>query len=188
MIHLDTFKSNYKTVTGAVTAYQWTGIATIINEWEATQWLTNLNWLAYMLATVKHETANTFRPIEEYGKGRGRAYGKAVNGHIYYGRGYVQLTWRENYDKMTKRLNELNHPCDLVNNPDQALDWRTATLIMFVGMNEGIFTGHKLADYFNDKEEDPIQARKIINGKDRAKLIAGYYYEFKKALDAARNA
>src|SRR5581483_8633719 len=40
--------------------------------------LTDIRWAAYMLATVKHECADTFRPIEEFGKGRGRPYGEPV--------------------------------------------------------------------------------------------------------------
>jgi putative chitinase len=59
---------------------------------------------------------------------------------------------------------------------------------MFIGMHEGLFTGKKLSQYFNEVTEDPISARKIINGKDKAKMIAGYYYEFKNALQVSRNA
>ncbi len=134
--------------------------------------------LAYILATVQHETANTFLPIEEYGKGRGRAYGVSdINGHTYYGRGYVQLTWLNNYKVMGEKLN-----VDLVNNPELALDKEIALKIMFVGMEEGLFTGKKLSQYFNDVSEDPISARKIINGKDKAKQIAELYRNFKKYI------
>ena len=187
-IHTDTFKQNYKSVTGSLTAYQWIGIKTIIDAWERCDYLTDLRQLAYILATIKHETANTFRPIEEYGKGKGRPYYNEVNGHRYYGRGYVQLTWFENYERMTKRLNDAGIQCDLVNNPEQALESNIATQITFIGMSEGLFTGKKLSDYFNQYDENPVEARKIINGKDKAKLIAGYYHEFRKALDESRNA
>ena len=73
----------------------------------------DVRWVAYMLATVKHECANTWKPIEEYGKGASRDYGKPVavtlpDGttaqNVYYGRGYVQLTWATNYQKMDKAL------------------------------------------------------------------------------------
>ncbi len=71
--------------------------------------VTDARWAAYMLATVKHECADTWRPIEEYGKGKGRPYGTPVTVtapdgtqyvNAYYGRGFVQLTWKLNYDKM----------------------------------------------------------------------------------------
>ena len=186
-ISIPTFKESYKSYSGSLTAFQFEGIQTIISEWEKYGTLTDLRQLAYILATIKHETANTFRPIEEYGKGRGRPYGELVNGHRYYGRGYVQLTWYENYLRMTKRLNQQGIECDLVNNPEQTLQPDIASAITFIGMSEGQFTGKKLADYFNEYDENPIDARKIINGKDKAKMIAGYYHEFNKALSASRN-
>ena len=187
-IHADTFKENYKSISGSLTPFQDEGIKLILEAWENYDSLTDIRQLAYILATVKHETANTYRPIEEYGKGAGRAYGATVNGHKYFGRGYVQLTWKENYEKMTKRLKLLGVECDLVNNPEQALQPEIASAIMFVGMEEGLFTGKKLKDYFNEYDENPVEARKIINGKDKAKMIAGYYYEFKNALQVSRNA
>jgi len=133
--------------------------------------------LAYILATVQHETAGTFLPIEEYGKGRGRAYGALVLGNVYYGRGYVQLTWLQNYKVMTEKLG-----IDLVAYPEKALEKEIALKIMFIGMDEGLFTGKKLSQYFNEVCEDPISARKIINGKDKAKQIAELYRNFKKYI------
>lgn len=186
-ISIFTFKDSYKSYSGSLTTFQFEGIQTIIEQWEQYGQLTDLRQLAYILATIKHETANTFRPIEEYGKGKGRPYYELINGHRYYGRGYVQLTWYENYLKMTKRLNQLGIECDLVNNPEEALKWDIASAITFIGMSEGQFTGKKLSDYFNEYDENPIDARKIINGKDKAKMIAGYYHEFNKALSASRN-
>jgi putative chitinase len=46
----------------------------------------------------------------------------------------------------------------------------------------GWFTGVGLPKYFNSTTEDPINARRIVNGTDRASTIAGYYWKFKKAL------
>src|ERR1017187_3559067 len=67
---------------------------------------------AYMLATSRHETAGTYRPIEEYGKGEGHKYGiPDRNGNTYYGRGFVQLTWADNYKTMGANLS-----IDLYNN------------------------------------------------------------------------
>src|SRR4051812_27916174 len=53
------------------------GIEAILNEWERQQ-LTDLRWLAYMLATAYHETAHTMEAIREYGLGQGRDYGKQL--------------------------------------------------------------------------------------------------------------
>lgn len=151
----------------------------ILDEWEAKYDDSDDRYLAYMLATTFHETATTMQPIAEYGKGKGRPYGIAdpVTKQIYYGRGFVQLTWKANYEKFGKLLG-----IDLLNKPDLALDLKIATDIMFVGMLQGLFTGKKLADYFSPTKQDWVNARRIINGIDRAQLIAGYGQKFYEAI------
>src|SRR5690348_3906303 len=130
---------------------------------------TPLRFLAYMLATAYHETACTMQPVREIGKGKGKEYGKPINGRTYYGRGYVQLTWLANYQRAAKEL-----AIDLVRYPDDALEPDIAAAIMFRGMTEGWFTGKKLADYINLDKTDYFNARRIVNGTDRAEKIAGY--------------
>src|SRR5689334_14433111 len=79
---------------GRLSQQQVDGCNAVLDGWESRPDFTDRRWLAYMLATAKWETANTMKPVEEIGKGRGRAYGvPKANGQIYYGRGYVQLTW-----------------------------------------------------------------------------------------------
>lgn len=130
--------------------------------------------LAYILATTFHETDATMRPIEEYGKGYGKPYGKPVNGHAYYGRGYVQLTWDYNYKKMSSVVG-----IDLFANPERALEPPIASKIMFYGMENGSFTGKKLSDYIvNNTVYDFYNSRKVINGLDKAQSIALYAHEF----------
>ncbi len=159
------------------------GFNAILNKWESEK-LTDNRWLAYMLATAWHETARTMKAIEEYGKGRGRKYGKIDKrtGYAYYGRGLVQLTWADNYKKMGKLLG-----LPLYESPQLALDIDIAVEIMFEGMLtrksfKGDFTGKSLENYFNKTLNDPINARRIINGIDHAKLIASHYHKFLKAL------
>lgn len=135
--------------------------------------------IAYVLATVKHETANTFLPIKEYGQGKGRPYG-LPDPHtklVYYGRGYVQLTWKYNYYKMGQLLKQ-----PLVSNPDLALRPDIALDILIEGMKRGMFTGKKLSDYINDEKVDYVGARRIINGTDKAELIASYAKQFEEDL------
>lgn len=138
-------------------------------------------WLAYELGTTFHETAHTMKPIAEIGKGKGRSYGKPTKyaGQVAYGRGFVQLTWAYNYERADKELG-LNG--FLLEDFDRALQPAIAARIMFAGMEEGWFTGKKLADYFNKDKTDWINARRIINGLDRAEKIAGYSKEFFVAL------
>lgn len=138
--------------------------------------------LAYVLATAYHETAHTMQPIEEYGKGKGRPYGKPAGpyGKAYYGRGYVQLTWLANYQKAGEKLT-----INLVKFPEQALKPDIAAEILFTGMEDGWFTGKKLDDYLNLLASDYVGARRIVNGTDKASLIAGYARDFEAALKAA---
>lgn len=170
---------------GSLKQTQIGGFTSILSSWEVFEPTGDLRHLAYMLATTWHETAKTMLPISEYGKGKGRKYGKPdpITGHVYYGRGYVQLTWAENYKKMGKLLS-----IDLYNNPDLALFQSVAFIIMLEGMMtrksfKGDFTGVSLDNFFNKTKDDPIGARRIINGKDKAELIAGYYYKFLNALN-----
>jgi hypothetical protein len=58
---------------------------------------------------------------------------------------------------------------------------------MFRGMAEGWFTGAKLGYFFTDTEDDPINARSIINSdvSKNGPMIAGYHQTFLSALQAS---
>lgn len=177
------FYENVKTpVTGLfnyLSKKQTSGFETIFDFWESSN-LSDMRWLAYMLATVYHETGRTMQPIEEWGKGRKHSYGQpdAVTGKVYYGRGLVQLTWKKNYEKLGQLLK-----VDLVNCPELACDPKVAVQIMYIGMEQGLFTGKCLKDFFNDVDIcDWYNARKIINGVDKAADIARYAHEFLKSI------
>jgi len=134
---------------------------------------------AYLMATALHETASTMQPIAEYGKGKGKPYGKPGKyGQAQYGRGYVQLTWDANYEKADKALG-LNGA--LLRDFNLAMQPTIAAQILVRGCEEGWFTGKKLADYLPDY----VQARRVVNGTDKAQLIAGHAREFEAALRAA---
>lgn len=158
------------------------GLNAILDEWEKNYSKKDDRWLAYMLATTHHETDRTFRGIEEYGKGKNRPYGKNIKmdrtryhdtPNLFYGRGFVQLTWYENYQKAGKKLG-----LDLINKPELVLEIKNATQVLFSGMMEGWFTGRKLSTYFNTTTEDWKNARRIINGTDKADLIAAYAKQY----------
>lgn len=143
----------------------------------------DIYWLAYILATVKHETADTFQPVMERGKGKGRAYGQndPATGQAYYGRGYCQLTWGANYRKFARKLG-----LDLYRNPGLALEPDTAYRILVMGMRDGLFTGKKLSDYLKGESRDYQNARRIVNGVDRAEHIAQIAVKFEKILESAK--
>lgn len=136
---------------------------------------------AYILATTFHETARTMQPIEEYGKGSGKSYGKPAGpyGQKYYGRGFVQLTWYENY---VRQDDKLSLGKTLVQNPARALEPAIALEIIIKGMVDGDFTGKKLSQFFTHEDTNWYDARVIVNGHDQASTIAGYAEKFMNAI------
>lgn len=173
---------------GRLTQAQVDGLEAILKAWEASGHR-DTRWLAYMLATTFHETAATMQPIREYG---GASYfrryeGRKDLGNVnpgdgvkFHGRGYVQLTGRTNYRRAGREVGQ-----DLIGNPDLAMRPDIAAKIMFAGMTEGWFTGKNLTQYFSGTIDDPVNARRIINGTDKARLIATYHKAFLDALKAA---
>jgi hypothetical protein len=135
------------------------------------------NQLAYVLATVWHETAKTVQPVKEAFTKSEDWRKEHLRYYPYYGRGYVQLTWDYNYKKFGNRLG-----IDLYKNPDIALHEDVACKILFDGMIHGMFTGVDLSTYINITKSDFINARRIINGTDKAKTIADYAQTFMEAL------
>lgn len=169
---------------GALTQQQVDGQNVILAVWDYDAGGTpmdDIRWLAYMLATVFHETAYKMWPVTEQGS---QDYLQGKEYYPYIGRGFVQLTWEENYRNASASLGLIDDR-DLVEHPELALDSLISARIMFRGMAEGWFTGRKLGQYFNDDKDDPINARQIINGNDDDTLIAAYYDMFLDAVEAA---
>ena len=168
---------------GEMTQTQVDGCNTIIGVWPPR---TDKRWAAYGLATAWWETDFTMKPVPEIGKGRGHPYGLVAgpDGQVYYGRGYVQLTWRANYVRAANEIPGSNVYLD----PDRALDPTIAAEIMTRGMIEGWFTRTKLNDFFpleRPEDADWLRARRIINGMDHAEAIGHAAEIFWGALDAA---
>jgi hypothetical protein len=188
-VFFDEYKKAFNT---KLTQSQVDGIESLLTAIEQDPDITDVRWAAYMLATVKHECADKWQPIEEYGKGKGRKYGTAVTvtgsdgktySNVYYGRGYVQLTWDYNYKNMSGFI--LNND-SLYIDPSLALDPSDAYKIMSYGMRKGSFTGKKLSDYINGSKCDYKNARRIINGTDQWEKIQGYAQKIQSALEASR--
>lgn len=170
------------------------GLNILLNYWNNNFTDKDPRWLAYTLATVHHEVDKKFKPIKEYGNKKRFHDLYDINGHRknvarrlgnkysgdgikFHGRGFVQLTGRDNYSRWKEKLN-----IDILTNPDLVLEINIATEILFQGMHSGSFTGKKFSDYFNSTKEDWINARRIINGKDKANLIADYAKNYYAAI------
>jgi hypothetical protein len=177
------------------------GLSAILDRWDRMQAPADRRWLAYMLATAHHETGRTMQPVRETFAAsddraiavldaafrRGRLPSVSVpywrrdgEGRSWLGRGLVQLTHKANYERMTAVTG-----VDLVGHPERAMDIAVAVDILFTGMQGGAFTGKRLADYFSNSREDWTGARRIINGRDKAQLVAGYGRQYLAAIRAA---
>lgn len=157
--------------------------------------------LTYILATVRHEcyhpTLNPdMNPIREgfaktnqgainavtklYQSGKIKknyALPDAQTGQSYYGRGYAQITHKVNYEILGKAID-----VDLANHPDKALEPEISAKILVVGSTHGLFTGKKISDYITEEGPDYYNMRRVINGLDKADLIAGYAKEIEHAI------
>ena len=180
--NIDDFNSSVKNVVnattrafGVLTIEQEKNIGYIIDAFNKLGDCDNAK-LAYILATAWHESR--FRTVREcFAKNdaaaracvSNRAYGKVVNGQVYYGRGFSQLTWDYNYRTFGQLLG-----IDLYNNPDLAMNPVYAAEILVIGMVEGRFTYKKLEKYITPQQWDFFNARRTVNALDKASQIKGY--------------
>lgn len=181
-------QQEFKTLTESAQA----GLVALLGYIKSDKFMDDLRWISYVLATTFHETAGTWLPIAEYGKGKGLKYGhpEPPYQHIYYGRGYTQNTWKGNYDMLTKAWNKAHpdRPVDFVKEPDLLLVAEYSYWAMSYAMRNGTYTGAALKRYFSDTVTDSKGARRIINGTDKADLIAGYYDKFMRILPEVTSA
>lgn len=149
--------------------------------------------LAYVLATAYHETGGHMAPVREgFAKSdrqarrvvAGRRYGKPAGpyGHVYYGRGHVQLTWHKNYVASSDDAG-----VDLQRNPDAMLDPVISARILVKGMLDGRWNGRGkgLGAYITASRADYQNARRTVNITDKWRLIEGYARSFEAALKEA---
>ncbi len=162
------------------------GIETLLAFIEKDAEITDLRHLAYLLATVKHECADTWMPIKEFASGA-RYEGRTDLGNVhpgdgprYKGRGYVQITGRANYRRFGQRFGT-----ELEANPALALNPAVSYSIASLGMRQGLFTGRSLSSFIHGNVCDYFSARRIINRLDRADRIKGHAEKFESVLKAS---
>lgn len=159
MINRGLFYANARSIIPKFTSGQVDGLNRILDEWDRRQ-LTDYRWLANMIAQSYWESAHTWQPIREMGP---EAYLQSKPYYPWVGEGLIQVTWEANARKFGA-----TEPGDLLN-------WPKALTALFDGMIKGMFTNKKLTDYFNDKIDDPLNARRIVNGTDHASDIAALH-------------
>ena len=118
------------------------------------------NQAAYVLATAYWETNRTMKPVKEACWLSEDWRRKNLRYYPWYGRGYVQITWEENYKRYA------------ITDPDDALKPDVAAHILVDGMKHGKFRGKKLSDYITLQKSDFKGARDIING-DQSRVVDG---------------
>ena len=147
------------------------GLAQAVRELCSALYVANPKIWAYLMATAEHETANSFYPVEEAFYIRDerarKRYLESKKYYPYYGRGLVQLTWDFNYKKYSEILS-----IDLVNQPEIVLEPSISLFIFVHGMCSGAFTGRSIGRYINSHGTDYINARRVVNGTDKALDIA----------------
>src|SRR6478672_9791300 len=105
------------------------GLNAILDHWDEAAPDADRRWLAYMLATAFHETAREMQPVREAFWLPEEWRRRNLRYYPYYGRGFVQLTWQDNYARAGAFVG-----ADLVSRPDLALRLDFAAAIMRVGM------------------------------------------------------
>ncbi len=175
MYNREFFFHKYHNYFGSLNQSQVDGLEFLLSKFDNETQFSN-EQIAYILATVKLETADTFQPIEERG---GYNYFRYLIGKLgirslaeankYKGKGYIMITGRTNYEKFSLILQD-----DFITNPLRVMLPEIAYKIMIYGFVNGSFTGKKLTDYIDGDKLDYYNARRIINGLDKAVLISGY--------------
>ena len=192
-----------------ISTSQFQGMENLLNVWDKYFSRDSDFLLAYNLGTAFHETARTMQPIMERGPVSyfnkyepgtriGNMLGNTVkgDGYRFRGEGHVQNTGRRNATVATKRINELfGLGIDLVKNPEKRGDPFISAISLFLGNKEGWWTGKDLLDYIDGVPESDAEelreftnARRVVNGTDKAATIAAYALKFHKAITAAHAA
>ena len=155
---------------------------------------TQLEQLAYMLATSLHEAQDKysdsdFYPLTERGGYKYITdqywYNKKVRGWLgnrtieeawnLRGRGLVQITGFLNYNRF-----------GILHNPDKALEMDKAVEILFMGMQQGLFTSRPLKRYISCDGVNYEDARQTVNGMDDAEHISDLAKKFESILKLSK--
>jgi putative chitinase len=183
---IQAFLTAYESELGKLKSSQKQGLEFLVGKINNDKPFDMLERVAYFLATIYWESGRTFQPVREKRAGTHQVKVRALQDRYWhtgaYGRGYVQITWPENYEKFGLKKRE---------DYDRALEPLTAYTIATIGMEQGEFAKdklgrkHTLARYIKKDKIDYIGARRIINGTDKAEIIAGVAMSMERILRKA---
>lgn len=190
-----TFFDGYRKVFGRLPQDHVDNLNFLLDKFEQSAWFSaDVRRPSYALGNLHIETfipktKSRYAPVTEFGsktyfnrydiehhprKARELGNLKPGDGYKYRGRGFCQITGKNNYEKF-----------GIADTPEKALEPETAFYILERGIRYGLFTGKSLGAYLNADKTDYVQARRVINGLDRAKEIAGYAQQFEKILKSS---
>lgn len=158
----------------AKTHYGTKAASVAINELERlnVEYEFTLGEIAYILETINWECR--FIPRTERRAGRNQEWLRKLQarywGTGFMGRGYPQITWKENYEKFSPVVQ-----VDLVNYPDMANRPDIGMQIVCHGFKYGWFRSrrgipYKISDFVGPDERDYVNARDCWNG-DKNRVI-----------------
>ena len=185
----------------------WGNFSKLLSKVVADERVNNITSAAFLFATAYAETFSVnFSPAAKERKGNANSnlpYWQPDHetGQEYYGRGWVQLTWKDKYRLANNRLG-----IDLLNNPTQALELDISYEILVRALLEGWLETYRstpsggagnvpirLGDFLSINSADYASARAVINANCQGKctnesrvLVPGKgYIPVPKKIDAA---
>jgi hypothetical protein len=138
--------------------------------------------IAYVFATAEHESlfGRFMMELDDgwYLEGREDLENtEPGDGPRFKGRGFIQITGRRNYRIWSGKLG-----INLIDNPEKAALPEIAAIIIVRGMRDGSFTNVGLSDFIVGARRDFFNARRIVNGLDKADIIAQIAESYFKAI------
>ncbi len=148
-----------------------------------------LQQMAYVAATVHHETGATYGTFKEQRQvatdtPRRKEVKRLQDRYWntgYYGRGPVQLTWKAEYEWAEKATGR-----PLLSDPDLLLrDLPLGYEVTIKTMTDPSINGKCMNDYLNENKTDYVDCRRVVNILDQAQKIAGYAEKFYQIFNAS---
>ncbi|CAH1658791.1 Chitinase class I [Hyphomicrobiales bacterium] len=181
-----------------LTQQQVDGMTDILDEWDANYSRLPLTYLACYLGQAFRETGGTMAPVREtFATSDKQAMARLetawTSGKLpsvktpywrkgWFGRGRIQVTHAENY-----AYAQTKSGLPIFGDRSLMLDSKAELKVSLPGTIEGWWTRgkHRMSMYLDRPNPDFEGARRIVNGTDKAKLVATYCEAFLAALKAA---